>query len=256
MNYYERHLGDLAKDTSHLSQAEFGAYNLLMDWYYANECAIPIDKVPRICRARTPREHTNAYLVANEFFSKIDGFYVHKRIEAEIAKYAEKSNKSATAARIRWQKAKDANALQTHSDGNALQSPVTNNTNTLTSICDANAIKALKEIDFSQWPSMPTNTTMTAWVKTRKAKRLPCTQPAMDMVRAELQKAAAAGFDAESCIWYAAAKGWGGFRFEWMRGDMLDGAVPSGMPDKLIEKLRDTSWANLDDETPQLESPK
>ena len=35
MNYYERHLGDYARDTGHLSMLEHGAYSLLLDRYYA-----------------------------------------------------------------------------------------------------------------------------------------------------------------------------------------------------------------------------
>ncbi len=30
MNYYERHLGDYAKDTAHLTMIEHGAYTLLL----------------------------------------------------------------------------------------------------------------------------------------------------------------------------------------------------------------------------------
>jgi uncharacterized protein YdaU (DUF1376 family) len=33
VNYYERHLGDYAKDAGHLSMLEHGAYSLLLDRY-------------------------------------------------------------------------------------------------------------------------------------------------------------------------------------------------------------------------------
>jgi uncharacterized protein YdaU (DUF1376 family) len=250
VNYYERHLGDIAKDTSHLSQGEQGAYDLLMDWYYANECAIPVDKVCRICRARTPQEHRNAIAVATEFFVLVDGRYVHSRIEEEIAKYRDKSRKAATSARLRWEKERNANASKTHEkricESDAHQSPDTSNqsTNILTDICMLNKIKALKDIDFSGWPTIPTNPTMLAWLVVRKQKRLAVTQPAMDMLIPELNKAQLAGFSAESCIWYAAAKSWGGFRFAWMRRDMIAGNNPPNMPQNLLEKLTDRSWAD------------
>jgi uncharacterized protein YdaU (DUF1376 family) len=51
MNYYERHLGDYAKDTGHLSLLEHGVYTLLLDRYYATESGIPEDQGHRIARA-------------------------------------------------------------------------------------------------------------------------------------------------------------------------------------------------------------
>ena len=44
MNYYERHLGDYAKDAGHLSMLEHGAYSLLLDRYYTTEQPIPADQ--------------------------------------------------------------------------------------------------------------------------------------------------------------------------------------------------------------------
>ena len=44
MNYYERHLGDYARDTGHLSMLEHGAYTLLMDRSSASEQGIPADQ--------------------------------------------------------------------------------------------------------------------------------------------------------------------------------------------------------------------
>lgn len=241
---YERYLGDIARDTSHLTMQEYGAYALLMDWYYANECGIPVDKVCKICRATTPQQRRISVSVAREFFSESDGRFIHKRIEKEIAKYYDKSEKSATSARLRWDKERHAKALPTDSDGNASQSHSHNqSTNTLSGICSLNAIKAVKDIDFSQWPSVPTNPTMIAWIRVRKTKRLTVTQPAMDMIIPELRKAQLAGFSAESCIWYAAAKSWGGFRFAWMQRDMLSGNNPPDMPENLLAKLNDRSWA-------------
>jgi hypothetical protein len=56
MNYYERHIGDYARDTAHLSMLEHGAYSLLLDRYYMTERAIPTDEAHRLARARTALE--------------------------------------------------------------------------------------------------------------------------------------------------------------------------------------------------------
>ena len=48
MNYYERHIGDYLKDTSHLSLLEHGVYTRLMDVYYTKETGIPKEDAARL----------------------------------------------------------------------------------------------------------------------------------------------------------------------------------------------------------------
>jgi uncharacterized protein YdaU (DUF1376 family) len=86
MNYYERHLGDYSKDTAHLTMIEHGAYGMLLDRYYGTEAGIPSDQVYRIARARTKDEKATVDVVLNEFFQLVDGVWVNKRAEEEIAK--------------------------------------------------------------------------------------------------------------------------------------------------------------------------
>lgn len=88
MNYYERHLGDYARDTAHLSMVEHGAYTLLLDRYYATERGIPSDQVHRLARARTDDERMAVDVVLGEFFQLVDGLWVHGRVEVEIEKAA------------------------------------------------------------------------------------------------------------------------------------------------------------------------
>lgn len=86
MNYYERHLGDYAKDTGHLSMTEHGAYTLLLDRYYGTEKGIPADQAHRLARARTPEETDAVDAVLREFFTLVDGVWIHGRVEQEIEK--------------------------------------------------------------------------------------------------------------------------------------------------------------------------
>lgn len=87
MNYYERHLGDYAKDTGHLSMLEHGAYTLLMDRYYGAELPISDEDKYRQARARTDEERTAVDAVLKEFFTLRDGAWVKGRIDEEIARY-------------------------------------------------------------------------------------------------------------------------------------------------------------------------
>lgn len=86
MNYYERHLGDYAKDTAHLTMIEHGAYSLLLDRYYGTEQGIPADQAHRIARARTKEEKAAVDVVLAEFFLLVDGVWTNQRAEEEITK--------------------------------------------------------------------------------------------------------------------------------------------------------------------------
>ncbi len=90
LNYYERHLGDYAKDTAHLSMLEHGAYGLLLDRYYGTEQGIPADQVHRIARARTKEERAAVDVVLSEFFKLKDGVWINGRAEEEINKIRNK----------------------------------------------------------------------------------------------------------------------------------------------------------------------
>lgn len=95
MNYYERHLGDYAKDTAHLSIMEHGVYTLLLDRYYSTEHGIPEDQAHRVARARTRDERAAVDAVLSEFFTLKDGVWVKGRVEEEIVR----ARKSIEAAR-------------------------------------------------------------------------------------------------------------------------------------------------------------
>ena len=86
INYYERHLGDYARDTAHLTMVEHGAYTLLLDRYYATESPIPADQAHRVARARTKEERAAVDAVLAEFFTLVDGAWKSRRADAEIAK--------------------------------------------------------------------------------------------------------------------------------------------------------------------------
>lgn len=86
MNYWERHIGDYARDAGHLTMLEHGAYTLLLDRYYSTEQPIPEDQAHRICRARTKDERAAVDAVLAEFFTLKSGVWVNGRAEREIVK--------------------------------------------------------------------------------------------------------------------------------------------------------------------------
>lgn len=88
MNYYERYCGDYGRDTMHLTLEEHGAYNLMLDTYYATERPLPADSESlfRICRAMSRQERASVMRVADQFFPLAeDGLRHNKRADREIA---------------------------------------------------------------------------------------------------------------------------------------------------------------------------
>jgi uncharacterized protein YdaU (DUF1376 family) len=86
VNYYERHLGDYARDAGHLSMLEHGAYCLLLDRYYITEQGIPADQAHRLCRARSKEERGAVDAVLAEFFTLDGAVWTNSRAAREVIK--------------------------------------------------------------------------------------------------------------------------------------------------------------------------
>lgn len=84
MNYYERHLGDYARATLHLSLLEHGVYSILLDRYYSTEQPIPAGQVYRVALARTRAEKRAVDAVLQEFFYLDGDVWRHRRCDEEI----------------------------------------------------------------------------------------------------------------------------------------------------------------------------
>lgn len=87
LNYYERHIGDYLKDTSHLSLLEHGIYTRLLDVYYTREGAIPEEQAARLIGARTKDEREALQAVLSEFFELTADGWAQQRCEREIARF-------------------------------------------------------------------------------------------------------------------------------------------------------------------------
>ena len=126
MNYYERHIGDYLKNTAHLSLLEHGIYTRLLDVYYTREDGIPVDQVERLIGVRSKDERKALGDVLDEFFTVEDEVLRQDRCDKEIARYQDKQRKAKASAYARWAHTeRNANAMRTHTEGNALQTPDT-----------------------------------------------------------------------------------------------------------------------------------
>lgn len=211
MNYYEHHIGDYAQATAHLTFVEDAAYSRLIRKYYAEERPLPADlaAVQRLVGARTREEKSAVQTVLEEFFFlEADGWH-NKRADAEIERYREKSSKAAASARARWDKSQstgNANAMRTHTERNAHQTPDT---------IHQSPIKNTRDKPLS-CPDGVTNEVWDGFLKVRKAKKAPVTEAALAGIQREARKA---GWSLNAALTECCARGWAGFKADWVKTD-------------------------------------
>ena len=110
--WFALYVSDYLAKTGHLTQAQHGAYLLLMLHYYGTGSGIPSNamQVHAICRCTNDAERRAADMVLQLFFYRDGDFYRHKRIDEELATRSELRTKRQIAASKRW----DAKAMQLH----------------------------------------------------------------------------------------------------------------------------------------------
>lgn len=86
MNYWPRWIGAIKKRTATLSLAEMGAYDRLLDHYYAEEQPLPadIDECCRIAVALTKDERKAVEKVLAKFFVLTEQGHTNERADEEI----------------------------------------------------------------------------------------------------------------------------------------------------------------------------
>lgn len=152
MHYYTFHPKDYMSKTNFLEPMEDLAYRRMLDYQYLHESPLPAD-IDEIAMLINMRTHSDSIaVVLRYFFELTDDGYINDRAEQEIAKYQEKSEKARKSANARWKKKTpkankdkgssdiDANALQTDSEGNANQEPLTTNQEPRTSNEESNTL--------------------------------------------------------------------------------------------------------------------
>ena len=89
MNYFEHHIGDYDKNTSHLSACEDGIYCRMIRRYLDKELPLDLDveEIKRVVRARSREEKKSVEVILKEFFFlDVDGWH-HKTCDEIIAAY-------------------------------------------------------------------------------------------------------------------------------------------------------------------------
>lgn len=239
MNYWDRHIGDIIRDTVSLTMLEDGAYNRLLDQYYQTERPLPLDRkmVYRLARATSAQERKAVDFVLQAFFRQDADGYHQKRCDEEIARFKEKQRKAQASANARWSKSDgnaivDANAspshdapdMRTHCEGNAHQTPNTKHHKKDTRVPRFDAQAHLESMGVD--PSVARD-----WLALRKGKRLTPTLTAFDGVKAEADRA---GMSLNEALKVCCLRGWGGFKADWMTGAGQFNGRAAGGPDSIF----------------------
>lgn len=113
--WYAFYPADYEQDTAHLTLMQHGAYRRLLDHYYSTGKPLPANAgvLHRICRAFDDAERAAVNHIMATFFKLADDGYHSGRVDKELLKASEISEKRKDAANSRYAKA-PANAVQMH----------------------------------------------------------------------------------------------------------------------------------------------
>lgn len=79
------------------------------------------------------------------------------------------------------------------------------------------------ELDYSQWPNMPSEQTMTDWIAMRKRLKAPISQTVINRFSIELKKAKTYGYSVDQCLAECVTRGWRGFETQWLVNSAQNG---------------------------------
>jgi len=241
MHYYKRNIGDYAKKAGRLSMLEHGAYTLLLDACYDRERFPTLEEAIEWCWARSDDEEQAVKFVLSRFFDLKDGVYIQNRIAEEVAVYVKNAETNKRIATEREQKrtnrAQSVNEASqsvnepppNHKPITINQKPITNNQEPETTIQEPKnqEKKEEKEKEKKEKPqaasasrssvSKPddvSDQTWTDWIAHRKAKKATVTETVLKSIQAEADKA---GMNLEAALETMCARGWSGFKAEWVQ---------------------------------------
>jgi uncharacterized protein YdaU (DUF1376 family) len=195
VHYYQFHIGDYRAATAHLSNDEDLAYRRLLDMYYDTEDPIPIDTDWVARRLRLDSQVIVSVL--KDMFVLSELGWHHARCDKEISVYKGFSDAGKRGAAKRWGKA---------GDNPPITPPIaTNNHKPLTNNHKPNKI--------IQTPDGVSSDVWDSFVAQRKASRAVITESVVKSIQREANKA---GWTLEQALAECAARGWRGFKADWV----------------------------------------
>jgi uncharacterized protein YdaU (DUF1376 family) len=204
MHYYKRNIGDYSKKAGRLTMLQHGAYTLLLDACYDRERFPTLEQAIEWTWASSEEEVDAVKFVLGRFFQlDKDNQYVQVRILEELLAYHKNAdtNKRIALEREAKRKEKRTNRVQTVDEPPPNHKPLT--TNQL-------------DIKRTSAPLCPEGVSEQVWkdyLSVRRAKKSPLTETALKAIEKEAGKA---GWSLEKALSECAARGWVGFKAEWV----------------------------------------
>jgi uncharacterized protein YdaU (DUF1376 family) len=196
MHYYQFNIGDYRAATAHLSNEEDLAYRRLLDMYYDTEQKIPLDT--QWVARRIRMEAVVIRDVLNDMFVKQEDGWFHQRCADVIEQYHAMAEKNRANGRLGGRKKNPvASDSQPIAKATINDKPITNNDKPI-------RIQAPDGVSSGVWDS---------FVAQRKASRAVITETVIKSIQREATKA---GWTLEQALAECAARGWRGFKAEWV----------------------------------------
>lgn len=201
MHYYQFNIGDYNKHTMHLSPIEDITYRRLLDMYYDTEAPIPTD-IPWVSR-RLRIEAGIVKSILTEFFEYTENGYINRRADVEIASYHGFIEKQ------KLNGIKGGRPKKTHGIPKPNPNLTQNNPKqeTLNTKQEPNKLHTPNGVLQSVWDD---------FVQQRKNKKAPITETALKGIEREARKA---GISLNDALQEICARGWTGFKAEWVLKD-------------------------------------
>jgi len=216
MHYYQFNIGDYRAATAHLSNNEDLAYRRLLDMYYDTENQIPLDTQWVAKRLRLDTKVVK--VVLQDMFKLTETGWHHARCELIIDQYHAMAEKNRANGRLGGRKKNPvATDSQPIAKATINDKPITNNDKPI-------RIQAPNGVSIEVWDS---------FVAQRKASRAVITETVIKSIQREANKA---GWTLEQALAECAARGWRGFKAEWVaekqnltKTGQMNQAVMSGL---------------------------
>lgn len=201
MHYYQFNIGDYLKHTAHLTPMEDLAYRRLLDIYYDTESPIP-NNIPRVSRLLRIEEEI-VKTILDEFFVLTENGYKNHRADLEIASYHGFLEKQ------KLNGIKGGRPKKTHGIPKPNPSLTQNNPKqeTLNTNHKPNKLHTPDGVLQSVWED---------FVQQRKNKKAAITETALKGIDREARKA---GISLNDALQEICARGWTGFKAEWIVKD-------------------------------------
>ncbi len=217
MKWYAHNIADYRSATAHLTNEEDLAYRRLLEMYYDTEAPIPLETQ---WVSRRLRVGTDALaVVLQDFFVRTDQGWRHARCDAEVAEFTRRAD----VARQNGSKGgrrKSLSGLENNPVGSeSVTISVPAGNPEVTQPLANNKYKnknSNNPLSYASWISAPSAEVIRDWTAMRRAKRAPVSQTVIDRLAGEINAAVAAGYSADDCLGLCIARGWQGFKLQWL----------------------------------------